>query len=93
MLPSTLFASTAVLLALPGISAHYTKTANCVPGKTVTPEKQSINFSNFAQTLYIDKDVPRAFNEHALESYIQHNPLSTSGRQTAIDFLSGAFPK
>ncbi len=48
--------------------------------------------SLFVQKLYIDKNVSSAFNEHALESYIQHNPLLTSGRANSIDFLSANFP-
>ncbi|KAL0938117.1 uncharacterized protein CTRU02_207848 [Colletotrichum truncatum] len=92
MLLSNIITSTALLISLPGVSAYSTKKFECIPGRRVSAEEQAINFSNFVQTLYIEKNVSRAFNEHALESYIQHNPLMTSGRQTTIDFLSSAFP-
>jgi hypothetical protein len=92
MLPFNMFYGVAMLLSLPAISAYATASFFSIPGKSITTKEQSLNFTRFVQTLYINKDFPTAFNGHALESCIQHRSLVASGRQATIDFLSVIFP-
>jgi predicted SnoaL-like aldol condensation-catalyzing enzyme len=43
--------------------------------------------TQFMTTLYIDKQVRKAFETWVDPGYIQHNPMAQTGRQAAIDFL------
>ena len=47
--------------------------------------------TRFMTTLYVDKQVRRAFESWAEPGYIQHNPLAQSGREAAIAFLEPFF--
>ncbi|KAL7943708.1 hypothetical protein V8C42DRAFT_358943 [Trichoderma barbatum] len=96
MFTSILVASAATLLSIPAAIAvpvaDSSKIYTCIPGQKVTPEEQAINFATFFQELYIEKNVATAFTDHALESYIQHNPLLEQGRTETIAFLGANFP-
>jgi predicted SnoaL-like aldol condensation-catalyzing enzyme len=47
--------------------------------------------TQFMTTLYIDKQVRKAFETWVDPGYIQHNPMAQTGRQAAIDFLEPFF--
>lgn len=64
---------------------------NC-PGRHVSPAEQLCIFKDFVKLFYVTKDIPTAFQTHVAESYIQHNPMFTSGRQVAQDGLSKYIP-
>jgi len=64
----------------------------CVPGQEATPWEQSANFADFVQTVYFEKNASKGFTEHALESYIQHNPNIPTGRNASITYLSANAP-
>ncbi|KAH6712106.1 hypothetical protein BKA61DRAFT_633561 [Leptodontidium sp. MPI-SDFR-AT-0119] len=53
----------------------------------VTPKEQKIAWHDFAEKLWVKKDVAAAFNDHALKTYIQHNPATVSGRDASIRLL------
>jgi len=93
---SSLLASSLLLLNVSGVFAHPGGSPNngltCVPGRRAAPDQQSANFARFVQTLFVQKNVAKGFNEHALESYIQHNPDMLSGRNTSIAYLSENAP-
>ncbi|OJD29694.1 snoal-like polyketide cyclase family protein [Diplodia corticola] len=61
------------------------------PPRAASAATQSAIFSSFIQKFLIEKNATRALLDHAAEDYIQHNPSFLSGRQVAIDALSG-FP-
>ncbi|RFU79198.1 snoal-like polyketide cyclase family [Trichoderma arundinaceum] len=96
MFTSLLVASAAALLSIPAAiaapAADSVKSHICIPGQKATTKDQAINFANFVQELYFEKDVATAFTDHALESYIQHNPLLEQGRTATIAFLGANFP-
>ncbi|UKZ77624.1 hypothetical protein TrVFT333_005348 [Trichoderma virens FT-333] len=96
-LASILATGAATLLSIPAAIASpiadSRKTYSCIPGQKVAARDQAINFATFVQELYFKKDVATAFTDHALESYIQHNPLMEQGRAAAISFLGENFPK
>ncbi|GME66204.1 hypothetical protein GTA08_BOTSDO11583 [Neofusicoccum parvum] len=62
----------------------------CPPRAASTAEQRAI-FGEFVQKFLVEKNATRALLDHAAEDYIQHNPFFLSGRQVAIDALSG-FP-
>lgn len=47
--------------------------------------------SKFAQLLYIDRDVRKAFEEYVVPGYIQHNPGIADGRDAAVAALQPMF--
>jgi predicted SnoaL-like aldol condensation-catalyzing enzyme len=47
--------------------------------------------TRFMTTLYVDKQVRKAFETWVAPGYIQHNPMAQTGRQAAIDFLEPFF--
>jgi len=47
--------------------------------------------TRFMTTLYVDKQVRKAFETWVDPGYIQHNPMAQTGRQAAIDFLEPFF--
>jgi predicted SnoaL-like aldol condensation-catalyzing enzyme len=65
--------------------------AFCPPNASDAASQTSI-FATFVKRFYVDKSVRTAFMDHVSESYIQHNPSALSGRQVAIDALSGIVP-
>lgn len=46
---------------------------------------------DFAQTFYTEKNVPKAFADHVVPDYIQHNPGIADGRDAAVAALTPMF--
>lgn len=63
----------------------------CPPRAATAAEQEEI-FKRFYQRLWVEKDVVGAFTEHVSPDYIQHNPYATSGRQSALDYLTPRWP-
>jgi predicted SnoaL-like aldol condensation-catalyzing enzyme len=73
------------------VTAVSAAAANC-PGHPVTSFEQLEIFKAFVHDFYVAKDIPKAFQTHVAENYIQHNPSFKSGRQVAQDGLSKFIP-
>jgi len=76
------------LLALPSILA-VSAAQNC-PGKAATPAEQAKLFKEFADQLYIKKDVAAAFKAYVSPDLVEHSANATS-LQATIGMLSFIF--
>jgi predicted SnoaL-like aldol condensation-catalyzing enzyme len=77
--------------AFVAVTAVSAAAENC-PGHAVTSFEQLEIFKAFVHDFYVAKDIPKAFQTHVAEKYIQHNPSFQSGRQVAQDGLSKYIP-
>ena len=62
------------------------------PPRRATPKQQRAIFSDFVDTLYIQKNVPKAFNDHVASNLIEHDPFDFQGRDPNIAKLSAIIP-
>jgi predicted SnoaL-like aldol condensation-catalyzing enzyme len=76
---------------LMGLVALVSGAAYCPPRPATTSEQLAI-LDEFIQKFYVHHNVSGAFNDHADVNWIEHDPNGLSGRQNAIDGLSGFIP-
>lgn len=62
------------------------------PGREASESLQSLLFTQFTQTLYVEKNITKAFEVYVSSNIIEHDPEDTQDRDAIVARLSQIIP-